>query len=391
MSSVVRGSKRFAGDYIYHASRPGAGAEARCDRNDGMAGSYRCLCPLGLVAIVTLLPLPSRAEQQTSAQLDYERPEDVEDCPDERSIRDAVSARLGYEPFTDDAVQTVVAAIRRTADGLLGRVELRGVGGELLGERELESPGFDCREFASALTLSIALAIDPLAMGLAESGVVQEPDAQAGDENEEEVENAVQPAATPRDPTSEAASQIEPEAEVESQGSEPSVEEEDSRDRVAVRVRLNAHGSLGSAPGLAFGLDLQVGVRWRFFSIGLEGRTDLPASDEAFGGQVRSMLIHLSLVPCFHWRVIAGCAVIGGGALRGEGEGYYNDAHQYLQYWTVGGRFAVEVPLVRWLLFHAHLDLLGAPVRVELTIDDVIAWRSSPVAFTFGGGFSASF
>lgn len=356
-----------------------------------MKDSLRRLCPLALAAMVTLLPRISMAEQQARARLEYERPEDVEGCPDERSLRDAVSARLGYEPFApfapfaDDADQTVVAAIRSTEDGLVGRVELRSEDGELLGERRLESPGLDCREFASALTLSIALAIDPLAIERAESGEGQTPGVQTHEEDEEERENVTQPVVTASEPT------IESESESESQVSQPSTNEEEPRDRIAVRVRLNAHGSLGTAPRLAFGMDLQVGIRWRFFSIGLEGRADVPATDEALGGQVKTMLMHLSLVPCLHWHVIAGCAVVGGGALRGEGEGYFNNEHQFLQYWTVGGRLAVEVPLVRWLLFHAHLDLLGAPVRIELTVDDVIAWRSPPVAFTFGGGFSASF
>jgi hypothetical protein len=87
------------------------------------------------------------AEHPTSS-LTYERQRGAEQCPDEAELRDAVSARLGYVPFRDEAPQHVRTVIRGERGGLLATVDVFDAVGELVGQREIRSRTRDCEELA---------------------------------------------------------------------------------------------------------------------------------------------------------------------------------------------------------------------------------------------------
>ena len=59
-----------------------------------------------------------------TSSLTYERQRGAEQCPEEAELRDAVSARLGYVPFRDDAPQHVRTVIRRDRGGLVATVDV---------------------------------------------------------------------------------------------------------------------------------------------------------------------------------------------------------------------------------------------------------------------------
>jgi hypothetical protein len=85
-------------------------------------------------------------------------------CPDEETIKNAVSARLGYEPFDAAAPRRLTAHVSRTGTDLVGEVRLTDDAGSLLGERRIDGGGADCMELSRALELAISIAIDPRAM-----------------------------------------------------------------------------------------------------------------------------------------------------------------------------------------------------------------------------------
>src|SRR5204862_4286698 len=91
---------------------------------------------------------------------------DTTGCPDEQTLRNAVSARLGYDPFRPDAERTlqvdIVVDRRHERRGLRAHVELRDAAGNSAGSRDIGSQRSDCGELASALTLAISIAIDPM-------------------------------------------------------------------------------------------------------------------------------------------------------------------------------------------------------------------------------------
>jgi hypothetical protein len=74
-----------------------------------------------------------------------------------------VRSRLGRDPFTNDADHNIEASVTR--DGQVWRAHLSVIGpnGTVLGSRELQSSEPDCTTLADAITLAVALVIDPRA------------------------------------------------------------------------------------------------------------------------------------------------------------------------------------------------------------------------------------
>ncbi len=65
-----------------------------------------------------------RAEAAAAkARLEYARAAGTETCPDEAVVREAVKARLGFDPFQSDAARTVRADVTR--QGAVFRVRVR--------------------------------------------------------------------------------------------------------------------------------------------------------------------------------------------------------------------------------------------------------------------------
>src|SRR5689334_10126408 len=102
--------------------------------------------------------VPAGARQ---VALSYVREAGVDECPDERWIRQAVTSRLGFDPFADDAEVRVEAKISSDARGLVGTLGLTDRSGARLGKRELRSDARDCLELSSAMELAISIAVDP--------------------------------------------------------------------------------------------------------------------------------------------------------------------------------------------------------------------------------------
>src|SRR6185369_12023362 len=100
---------------------------------------------------------------KTKTRLVYERAPDASVCPDEATLRSAVTTRLGYDPFADDASAVVRARVGRTKTGLEGSVEYLDEAHGSQGPRKLSSTGGDCTELSSAIALTITILLDPRA------------------------------------------------------------------------------------------------------------------------------------------------------------------------------------------------------------------------------------
>src|SRR5262249_42045560 len=103
------------------------------------------------------------ANARPSAHVIYVRGDGAEGCPNEETLRSAVAARLGYDAFREADARTIRAAIAREKRGpypvLLERI---GPDSVAAGQRELTSASADCDEVFLAMTLAIAIAIDPM-------------------------------------------------------------------------------------------------------------------------------------------------------------------------------------------------------------------------------------
>jgi hypothetical protein len=119
------------------------------------------------LAAAAWVSVPTSADADTNtarrARLVSLRGPATETCPPESDLRDAVAARLGYDPFFTWARDTLfVEVAAEPPGGFVARVKLVDGDNTVRGERELHARKA-CADLVPALALTISLAIDPTA------------------------------------------------------------------------------------------------------------------------------------------------------------------------------------------------------------------------------------
>ena len=138
-------------------------------------------------------------------------------------------------------------------------------------------------------------------------------------------------------------------------------------------------------------MTVRVGARRADLSIDVEGRADLPASVPLEVGKVSTSLLVASLVPCIHWRFVAGCGLVTGGALRAAGHGLVDSRQVVDPYVALGARVALEVPVGGKLNLTAHADASAPLITTELRVGGEELWTTPPVSFLVGLGLGVAF
>jgi hypothetical protein len=119
------------------------------------------LCSVA-AAVIGVAGGPESASAATQpVRLVWVRGTNAESCSDGPTIANAVSARLGESVFSDAAQMTIEGFIERDAGRWTARIFVRTASGNLVGSREMSSDAAGCAPIESAVTLAIALAIDP--------------------------------------------------------------------------------------------------------------------------------------------------------------------------------------------------------------------------------------
>ncbi|MBX3260550.1 MAG: hypothetical protein KF782_12725 [Labilithrix sp.] len=288
----------------------------------------------------------SASDAGEAVRLRVTRAASAAECPDQRAVRDAVSARLGYEPFADGAPRELVVLFQRKDAELEATVQLFGPDGELRGEKALTSARGDCEELASATTLTISILLDP------RTGLVPP--------RPPEREVTPEPPLPP--PADRAPAPLPPD--------EPGWR---------LRITSSVSGSIGSAPRPAAGLLLGAGAERRGWSLGAELRIDLPSSDTSGALRARTALTAGNLVPCGHvWRAYL-CGALTLGVLRGEVLGA-SPSRRETFHATLGPRAGVALPLAAWLALDAHVDGAFALTSTSLRVGDADVWTTPAVS-----------
>ena len=346
---------------------------------------------LGLASAVTglavlLSPVPTRAapsaapSETPKVRLVYLRDGVVpaELCPEEAEVRSMVAARLGYDPFSASAARIVVVRLTRRGAAVVGHFEEHGDDGRETGTRDISSAKGDCQEVVSALSIAVAIDIDPL------SATRPPTPATSATTSPAAPMSAAPPASLPPPPSAQA-----PPAAVPVPPREKPVGSD-------LPWQLRAGGgavvAVGAAPSVDAGLVIYAGVRRGMLSVALEGRADFPVSAQAVdGGSVSASLAMASLVPCIHRAILRGCAVAGVGVLRGAGAGVTNPQEDTKPYVAMGGRLGIEAKVTGPLFFDAHADALLAATRITLRLDGRDVWTTPTIGGVFGAGLSATF
>jgi hypothetical protein len=139
----------------------------------------------------------------------------------------------------------------------------------------------------------------------------------------------------------------------------------------------------------AVGLALDVGVRWTAFSMSAEGRAFPSATGPAQGGvdTVTTGLFTGALVPCGHWRVIAGCAIVELGGMRGVSNAA-QPTSSVVFHAASGVRLGVEVRLDDHFALNFAGDVLFTLQPSTFLIDTRPAWSTPLVSGMLGAGVS---
>jgi hypothetical protein len=239
-------------------------------------------------------------------------------CPDAAAIREQVAA-LVPTPREGEGVLLVQATITPQGDAFV--LVLRTDFAERHDEREAR--GRVCSELGEAVALVVAVSLDPSLVG-ARPAVVEPrpavPDAPAPAEPPSRSSGTV-PSVPSASPTPDAA---RPEPGLG--GDAPSHRARRSHPPSAFTLRLAPKLELGSLPAVAGGLELAVGLAWRWWRLELHGAHAWPRRALGPGGSAgRFQLGAVGVRGCGRPRAgpveLPVCVGLEGGALRVDSEG----------------------------------------------------------------------
>jgi hypothetical protein len=331
---------------------------------------------LGIAAIASA----GDARGGSSARLVYARAPEASSCPDEVALRNAVAARLGYDPFFPWAKQTFVVQVWRENRRYRARLQLVDAEGLAHGTRGFASDQPTCAELFDTAALAISIAMDSLPKDEppAASVVPPLPPPTPAPDIALEATPTPAPLVAPLPPPTSAS---EP----------PIAPRSPSATRVALGV--DALGVIGSEPAPTAAFAAFAGLHSRSASASVELRADLPAgAASAVGpGRVRVWSYQTALVTCARRRAASLCALGSVGLLYAESSGITDPRSDSGFFVTAGARAGFEWPLSDRFSFRAHLDALVDLRRVRLQIGGADAWLVPIVAGSGGAGIAANF
>jgi hypothetical protein len=151
-------------------------------------------------------------------------------------------------------------------------------------------------------------------------------------------------------------------------------------------IRLWASFGILAVVTSTVAFNLSVGLRGRWWSVGLEGRTDLPSSHAALGGHVTTSVTSASLCPCLHVGLLSTCGVFTAGALFAHGDDYpVVVSHQVTSPWlALGVRAGAELPLSRRLALLLFGEVLAPLLRTALEVDSTPVYSPPGITGDFG-------
>jgi hypothetical protein len=337
-----------------------------------------------VIAAATAAALAARpAAAAPPVRLVYARGPGAETCPDEGRLREAIAARVGYDPFFPVADLTVSVEVKRDAGELDGRIVLLAAGREkgsqiIRAARGITGHG-ECESLLDSIALAVSVALEGLAPRAAEEPTPHEPPPSAK-------EAEALPAAPPPPPSS---------AMAAIPAAAPS-EAPSRRERLSLAVAPGLRASYGAWPVVAFAPDLAVEATLAWLGLGVEGRFDLPASVVVGGPDEQASVERLSgsIVPCAHFRSLRGCAIatLGETWARG-GADIANASTATALYAAFGGRAGVEVTLSSRLRLLGTIDLVGVATPTTVQVGQgstATSTRSGPVDGSLGIALLAS-
>jgi type IV secretory pathway VirB10-like protein len=151
-------------------------------------------------------------------------------------------------------------------------------------------------------------------------------------------------------------------------------------------VGAGAHVAFGSAPAVALGARVSAEIATGRWSLGLEGRYDLPASAQTSeGGTARTSLAGASFVPCIRAKGTWACGVVLASRVKIDGRdasgATASDAEEQPR---IGARLEMHLSLPLNFALRIGAEALAHPVAFQLVANGHRVFKSSVVSTTLG-------
>ncbi len=341
----------------------------------------RCDAVLLALSFVAVARATGRADPLNAVTFGYTRGRGTEGCPPQAVLQSAVIGKLGYDPFRAENARRLEVSV--VVDGGMLKATLRLVdaggadGPANVSAHRLVSSRLDCATLHPALTLAIALAIDPTT-NLEVDAVPQLPP-------------PLPPRAFPKPLPWHAQTPL---IERSPMATPPSVDE---GERVhtpptvptptAKPIGFLYGGALiaiAASPTTTGGFQIGGGALWRAFSIALELRGDVPTRAHSVAGEIEVARTFFQVAPCFRAFAFGFCVLGSAGVSILRGHGYLVDRDEVSPYLAVGARLMTDVPIGRRLWLGVHADLLGVLTRVRARVDATVGYTDAPATGAFG-------
>lgn len=331
-----------------------------------LAGYTGPLICVGALCLSLLHPATAWAKPAAFfVALDYQP---VPNCPGAEQLEAAVVARLGYDPFVEDAPHHVSVLVSPKANSLEGRIEWHDADGQWAGDQSFSMASGDCVRLTRTMALALAVQIQLLRdlRATAASDSEQTSDAKSSPKSAAEA----------------------PRAKPSNESTSPSSSSE-SPDASAVRSTAKP----GASPVFALGLGAAVGfgmapdplvlgrifgqLSWQRATIQLAVNASLPSTfRRADGAGVSEQLLLLSIAGCEAFGRWNACLVVDAGSVSLAGKDIDNPTATHLPFVDVGLRAGFNQPLGQRAFINAHADGLVVLTRWTANLDDVPVWTT---------------
>lgn len=295
----------------------------------------------------------SSAEQV--AALDFDRAQALAaTCPDESSFRKLVIARLGYDPFVQDAHDRVRVSLTARGTRVAASIVLLREGHAAPAPRIVEGAPSECESLLAALatTLSIALHSEPARP--AEESAPPEAEPEAPEDRRPALDApAPPPAPIPAAP---------PRAEA----------------RLGLFASAAPVVSVGVAPAATLGGEGGLGLRRGRFSIEVRGRAETMTAPTRVdsGDRLRASIYTGALVPCGAIGSARVCGLLRLGIFDGQGVDLVTKDGSALFYAALGARAGYELRLGESFALEPSVEAAVPLRRITLGIAGTDVWTA---------------
>lgn len=297
-------------------------------------------------------------------------------CPDAAGFKSVVAARLGYDPFRDDAADHVLVRISGRASELDGRIEWRDGEGKWAGDQNFPSASTDCSRLARAMGLALAVQIQLLAGTRAAAPAEAAPPVTPA---------PAEPGPAPMPPARPA---------VAAPASEPAVVPAVT-EAVAAPAAPAPRPSfaVGAGPSLGVGLASETAVlgrlfgaaMWPRFSVELGVQASLSTTARRMDGAGFSQrLMLVTAAGCAGGAPWSGCLLVGAGVVSLAGRDVDVAMSARVPLVNAGARVGLTQRLGPRAFLYAHADGLTNVISWVGEVDHVPVWSAPRFAAALG-------